>query len=50
VFSVLNILPVAPALVFAPYLTGLILATIGVVGFAVLIVLAVLHGSRYTNA
>jgi uncharacterized membrane protein (DUF2068 family) len=46
VVSVLNILAAAPGLVFAPDLTGRVLATIGVVGFAVVIVLAVLPGSR----
>jgi hypothetical protein len=50
VVSALNIQPVAPALVFAPYLTGLVLATIGVVAFTLVILLGVLCGSRYTNA
>jgi uncharacterized membrane protein (DUF2068 family) len=44
--SVLNILAAAPGLVFAPELMGRVLATIGVVGFAVVIVLAVLPESR----
>jgi hypothetical protein len=46
VVCVLNILAAAPGLVFAPDLTGRVLATIGVVGFALVIVLAVLPGSR----
>ena len=46
VISVLNILAAAPGLVFAPDLTGRVLATIGVVGFALVVVLAVLPGSR----
>ncbi len=46
VVSVLNILAAAPGLVFAPDLAGRVLAAIGVVGFAVIIVLAVLPGSR----
>jgi hypothetical protein len=41
-----NILAAAPGVVFAPDLMGRVLATIGVVGFAVVIVLAVLPGSR----
>jgi uncharacterized membrane protein (DUF2068 family) len=46
VVCVLNILAAAPGLVFAPDLTGRALATIGVVGFALAILLAVLPGSR----
>jgi hypothetical protein len=46
VVSVLNILSAAPGLVFAPDPTSRALATIGVVGFALVIVLAVLPGSR----
>jgi uncharacterized membrane protein (DUF2068 family) len=46
VVSVLNILAAAPGLVFATELTGRALATIGVVGFALVILLAVLPGSR----
>jgi uncharacterized membrane protein (DUF2068 family) len=46
VVSVLNILAAAPGLVFAPDLTGRVLAMIGVVGFAVVILLAVLPVSR----
>jgi len=46
VVSVLNILAAAPGLVFAPEPTSRVLATIGVVGFAVVILLAVLPGSR----
>ncbi len=46
VVSVLNILAAAPGLVFAPDLPGRVLATIGVVGFAVVIVLAMLPDSR----
>jgi hypothetical protein len=46
VISVLNILAAAPGVVFAADLMGRVLATIGVVGFAVVIVLAVLPGSR----
>jgi uncharacterized membrane protein (DUF2068 family) len=46
VVSVLNILAAAPGLVFAPDLTGRTLAAVGVVGFAVVIMLAVLPGSR----
>ena len=44
--SVLNILAAAPGLVFAPDPTSRALATIGVVGFAVVIVLAMLPTSR----
>jgi uncharacterized membrane protein (DUF2068 family) len=44
--SVLNILAAAPGLVFATELTGRALATIGVVGFAVVLVLAILPASR----
>ena len=46
VVSVLNILAAAPGLVFATEATGRVLATIGVVGFAVVILLAALPGSR----
>jgi hypothetical protein len=46
VVCVLNILAAAPGLVFAPDLTGRALATLGVVGFAAVRVLAVLPGSR----
>jgi uncharacterized membrane protein (DUF2068 family) len=48
VVSVLNILAAAPGLVFAPDPTSRGLATIGVVGFAVVILLAVLPNSRRT--
>ncbi len=48
VVSVLNILAAAPGLVFATEFTGRALATIGVVGFALVILLAVLPGSRRT--
>jgi len=43
VVSVFNILAAAPGLVFAPDPTSRELATIGVVGFAVVILLAVLE-------
>jgi uncharacterized membrane protein (DUF2068 family) len=46
--SVLNILLAAPGLVFAPSTTSRVLATIGVVGFALVILLAVLPGPRRT--
>jgi len=46
VVSVLNILTAAQWIAFAPDPTGRVLATIGVVGFAVVILLAVLPGSR----
>jgi hypothetical protein len=46
VVSVLNILAAAPGLAFAPTLTLKLLATIGVVGFAVVILLVVLPNSR----
>jgi hypothetical protein len=46
VVSVLNILSSAPGLAFAPTPTLRILATVGVVGFAVVVVLAVLPSSR----
>jgi uncharacterized membrane protein (DUF2068 family) len=46
VVSVLNILAAAPGLVFATDLSGRVLATIGVVGFALVILLVVLPGSR----
>ena len=48
VVSVLNILAAAPGLVFATDLLGRVLAMIGVVGFALVILLAVLPGSRRT--
>ena len=48
VISVLNILSAAPGLAFAPTPTLKVLATIGVVGFAVVIVLAVLPGPHRT--
>src|SRR5215211_4762470 len=46
VVSVLNILSAAPGLAFAPTPTLRVLATIGVVGFALVVVLAVLPSSR----
>jgi uncharacterized membrane protein (DUF2068 family) len=46
VVSVLNILAAAPGLVFATELSGRLLATIGVVGFALVILLVLLPGSR----
>ena len=46
VVSVLNILSAAPGLVFAPSTTLFILALITVVGFAIVLVLAVLPDSR----
>jgi hypothetical protein len=48
VVAVLNILAAAPGLVFATDLSGRALATMGVVGFALVIVLAVLPGPRRT--
>ncbi len=48
VVSVLNILSAAPGLAFAPTPTLRVLATVGVVGFALVIVLAVLPGMRRT--
>src|SRR5919107_2959650 len=48
VVSVLNILSSAPGLAFAPTPTLRILAPIGVVGFAVVILLAILPGPRRT--
>ncbi|HLL38439.1 MAG TPA: hypothetical protein VK357_02090 [Rubrobacteraceae bacterium] len=48
VVSVLNILAAAPGLLFATEFMGRVLATIGVVGFALVILLAVLPGSRRT--
>ena len=48
VVSVLNILSAAPGLAFAPTPTLRVLATIGVVGFALVILLAVLPGPRRT--
>ena len=46
VVSVINILSAAPGLAFAPTPTLRVLATIGVGGFAVVILLAVLPNSR----
>jgi uncharacterized membrane protein (DUF2068 family) len=46
VVSVLNILSATLGLAFAPTPTLRALATVGVVGFAVVILLAVLPGSR----
>jgi uncharacterized membrane protein (DUF2068 family) len=46
VVCVINILSAAPGLAFAPTPTLRVLATIGVVGFAVVILLAVLPNSR----
>jgi hypothetical protein len=46
VVSVLNILSAAPGLAFAPTPVLRILATVGVVGFALVILLAVLPNSR----
>jgi uncharacterized membrane protein (DUF2068 family) len=46
VVSVLNILAAAPGLVFAPDLMGQSLAAVGVVGFALVILLAVLPSAR----
>jgi len=46
IVSVLNILSAAPGLAFAPTPTLRVLATIGVVGFALVVVLAVLPRSR----
>jgi uncharacterized membrane protein (DUF2068 family) len=46
VVSVINILAAAPGLVFAPSTISRVLATIGVVGFALVILLAVLPGQR----
>jgi uncharacterized membrane protein (DUF2068 family) len=46
VVSVLNILLAAPGLVFVPNPTLRILAAVGVVGFAVVMLLAVLPGAR----
>ena len=48
VVCVLNILSAAPGLAFAPTPTLRVLATVGVVGFAVVILLAVLPGPRRT--
>jgi uncharacterized membrane protein (DUF2068 family) len=48
VVCVLNILAAAPGLVFAPDPTSRVLATIGVAGFALIILLAVLPGPRRT--
>lgn len=46
VVSALNILSAAPGLAFAPTATLRVLATVGVVGFALVVVLAVLPNSR----
>ena len=46
VISVLNILAAAPGLVFAPEPAARVLATIGVVAFVLVILLAVLPNSR----
>jgi hypothetical protein len=46
IVSVLNILSAAPGLAFAPTPTLRVLATIGVVGSALVVVLAVLPSSR----
>ncbi len=46
VVSVLNILVAAPGLVFAPTATLKVLASVGAVGFAVVILLAMLPNSR----
>ena len=48
VVAVLNILAAAPGLVFATDFSGRALATMGVVGFALVILLAVLPGPRGT--
>jgi hypothetical protein len=48
VVSVLNILSAVPGLAFAPTPTLKVLATISVVGFAVVILLAILPGPRRT--
>jgi uncharacterized membrane protein (DUF2068 family) len=50
VVSVLNILSAAPGLVFAPSTTLFILALITVVGFAVVLVLAMMPTSRRAYA
>jgi uncharacterized membrane protein (DUF2068 family) len=50
VASVLNILAAAPGLVFAPDLAGRALATVGVGGFALVILLVVLPNSRRAYA
>lgn len=50
VVSILNILSAAPGLVFAPIPTARVLATIGVVGFALVILLVVLPNSRRAYA
>ena len=50
VVSVLNILAAAPGLVFAQDLTGRALATVGVVGFGLVILLVVLPNSRRAYA
>ena len=46
IVSVLNILSAAPGLVFAPTFMWRILAVVGVVGFALVILLAVLPDAR----
>jgi uncharacterized membrane protein (DUF2068 family) len=48
VVAVLNILAAAPGLVFATDFSGRALATMGIVGFALVILLAVLPGPRRT--
>lgn len=50
VVSMLNILAAAPGLVFAPEPTSRALATIGVVGFGLVILLVVLPNSRRAYA
>lgn len=50
VVSVLNILAAAPGLVFAPIPSARVLATIGVVGFGLVILLVVLPNSRRAYA
>ena len=50
VLSMLNILAAAPGLVFAPDPTSRALATIGVVGFGLVILLVVLPNSRRAYA
>ena len=50
VVSVLNILAAAPGLVFAPDLAGQALATVGVGGFALVVLLVVLPNSRRAYA
>jgi len=48
VISVINIISAAPGLAFAPTATLRVLATFGVVGFAVVVLLAILPGPRRT--